>query len=30
VPGDATAALIGYMIHGNELGSADLTALYQR
>jgi Raf kinase inhibitor-like YbhB/YbcL family protein len=30
VADDATAALIGYMIHANELGSADLTALYQR
>jgi len=30
VPEDATAALVGYMIHANELGSAELTALYQR
>lgn len=30
VPEDASPALIGYNIHFNELGSHDLTALYQR
>lgn len=30
VPVDATAALIGYMIHGNALGKASFTAKYGR
>jgi Raf kinase inhibitor-like YbhB/YbcL family protein len=30
VPADATAALTGYMIHGNMLGKASITAKYGR
>jgi len=30
VPADATAALIGFMIHANKLGSATFTAKYGR
>jgi phosphatidylethanolamine-binding protein (PEBP) family uncharacterized protein len=30
VPADATAALTGYMIHGNSLGQASFTARYGR
>lgn len=30
VPADATAALAGYMIHGNSLGQASFTARYGR
>jgi hypothetical protein len=30
VPADATAALMGYMIHGNMLGKASFTARYGR
>ena len=30
VPADATAALTGYMIHGNALGNASFTARYGR
>ena len=30
VPGDATAALTGYMIHANSLGKASFTARYGR
>ena len=30
VPADATAALAGYMIHGNSLGKASFTARYGR
>lgn len=30
VPADATAALTGYMIHGNSLGQASFTAKYGR
>jgi Raf kinase inhibitor-like YbhB/YbcL family protein len=30
VPQDATAALVGFMIHANELGKASLTAKYGR
>ena len=30
VPQDATAALVGFMIHANELGKAALTAKYGR
>jgi len=30
VPADATAAMIGYVIHGNILGSASIQASYQR
>ena len=30
IPADASAALVGFMIHGNMLGSAKFTALYGR
>jgi phosphatidylethanolamine-binding protein (PEBP) family uncharacterized protein len=30
VPQDASAALIGYMVNANRLGSATLTATYAR
>ena len=30
VPADATAALVGFMIHANRLGSASFTAHYGR
>ena len=30
VPADASAALIGFMIHANKLGSATFTAKYGR
>ncbi len=30
IPADASAAMVGFMIHGNQLGSARFTALYGR
>jgi len=30
VPDDATAAYVGFMVHGSELGQASFTAFYSR